>query len=86
MLSSACKTRPLPSRLVRGLATLAVVGCMSVTLTGCQSTTGGQTLPSGYYLEDDVQYFPSGPEFLLTNQVQALEQYKLEQEAAQENQ
>lgn len=47
---------------------------------GCQTTVGGQTLPSAYYLADDVQYFPAGPEFKLTNQVQALEEYKLERE------
>lgn len=47
--------------------------------TGCQSTVGGQTLPSAYYLRDDVQYFPSGPEFKLTRQVEAIEEYKLQQ-------
>lgn len=41
---------------------------------------GGQTLPSATYLEDDVQYFPAGPEFKLTNQVEAARKYKLEQE------
>jgi hypothetical protein len=33
----------------------------------------------------DVQYFPAGDEFLLPNQVRALEQYKLEQEAIRES-
>ena len=47
---------------------------------GCQTTVGGQTLPSSSYLSDDVQYFPAGPEFKLTNQVQAMEEYKLERE------
>lgn len=56
----------------------------AVTATGCQTTVGGQTLPSGYYLRDDVQFFPAGPEFLLSNKVQAMEQYKLEQQALQE--
>lgn len=35
--------------------------------TGCQATVGGQTLPSAWYLDDDVQYFPAGPEFKLPN-------------------
>lgn len=48
--------------------------------TGCQTTVGGQTLPSPYYLTDDIQYFPKGPEFRLTNTVRAMEEYKLEQE------
>lgn len=52
--------------------------------TGCQTTVGGQTLPSAYYLLDDVQYFPHGPEFQLSNQVQALERYRLEREALQD--
>ena len=57
------------------------LGLMGICLmlTGCQSTVGGQTLPSAYYLKDDVQYFPAGPEFKLSNTVQAMEQYKLEQ-------
>lgn len=44
-----------------------------------QTQIGGQTLPSGYYLRDDVQYFPAGPEEQLPNQKRALEQYRLEQ-------
>ena len=43
----------------------------SALFTGCQTTIGGQTLPSPDYLSDDVQYFPAGPEFKLTNQVAA---------------
>ena len=62
-------------------ASLLACGLFSLAATGCQTTTGGQTLPSGYYLRDDVEYFPAGPEFKLANQVRALEQYKLEQGA-----
>jgi hypothetical protein len=60
------------------LSMLACCGLASV-LTGCQTTVGGQTLPSAYYLRDDVQYFPAGPEDLLANSKQAIEQYKLDQ-------
>ncbi|MBM79613.1 MAG: hypothetical protein CMJ78_03340 [Planctomycetaceae bacterium] len=63
-----------------GSALLAAALLASSVLTGCQTTVGGQTLPSGYYLFDDVQYFPAGPEYLLPNQLQALEQYKLEKQ------
>ena len=49
-------------------------------LTGCQSQVGGQTLPSAYYLRDDVQYFPHGPEFKLTEQERVLNEYKLERD------
>lgn len=52
----------------------------SAFLTGCQTTIGGQTLPSPDYLTDDVQYFPAGPEFKLTRQVEASRKYQIEQE------
>ena len=41
--------------LLLALALVAGVG-----LTGCQSDFGGQSLPSPYYMSDDVQYFPPG--------------------------
>ena len=56
----------------------------AVALTGCQASVGGQTLPSPYYLRDDVQYFPHGPEFKLTEQVRALDEYKLERDLIQQ--
>ncbi len=43
------------------------------TLVGCQVDVGGQTLPSPYYTQDDVQYFPPGTEFYLSNEAAALE-------------
>lgn len=46
-----------------------------------QTNMGGQTLPSAYYLRDDVQYYPAGPEEQLPNLKRALRQYKLEQDA-----
>ena len=59
-------------------------GALSLASTGCQSSVGGQTLPSAYYLRDDVQYFPAGPEFLLPNQQRVLQQYRLEQAAVRQ--
>ncbi len=58
------------------LSGLGSVGCM-------QTNMGGQTLPSAYYLDDDVQYFPKGPETRLSNQIRALERYKVEREGFQ---
>ncbi|MCA8999585.1 MAG: hypothetical protein KDA80_21500 [Planctomycetaceae bacterium] len=49
-------------------------------LCGCQTHMGGQTLPSAYYLRDDVQYFPAGPETQLPNKRRAIEEYKASQE------
>jgi hypothetical protein len=61
---------------------LLVVGCAALcsSAVGCQTTVGGQTLPSPNYLRDDLAYFPPGPEFKLTRQVQAMEEYKLRQQ------
>ncbi len=47
-------------------------------LTGCQVDVGGQTLPSAYYLQDDIQYFPAGPEFKLSREAAAQKAYKKE--------
>ena len=63
-----------------GLALFATAGLVLISATGCQTTIGGQTLPSAYYLTDDVQYFPAGPPDKLYQERRALEQYKAEQE------
>ena len=53
-----------------GMLVLAVTG--PALVTGCQVDVGGQTLPSAYYLQDDIQYFPAGPEFKLSKEAAAL--------------
>ena len=52
------------------------------SLQGCQTTTGGQTLPSATSLRDDVQYSPSGAEEQLYNQRRAINEYNAAQAAA----
>ena len=52
--------------------------CIGISLTGCQVDYGGQTLPSAYYLQDDIQYFPAGPEFKLSKEAAAQKAYKKE--------
>ena len=44
----------------------------ALSATGCQVDIGGQTLPSPYYMSDDVQYFAPGPEFKLAKEAAAL--------------
>lgn len=58
-----------------------VLGCLlaSATVSGCQTTVGGQTLPSATYLRDDVQFFRAGPEYKLYNTERAMEQYRASQ-------
>jgi hypothetical protein len=68
------------------LSRAALLGCslFALAATGCQTHIGGQTLPSAYYITDDVQYFPAGPEDKLFNERRALEEYKLEQQSIRE--
>lgn len=53
--------KPSKSQMSWVLASI-VAGMGLTSLTGCQTTIAGQTHPSAYYLYDDVQYFPAGPE------------------------
>ena len=62
-------------RAICGLSFVAALPAV-----GCQYDVGGQTLPSGYYLKDDIQYFPPGPEFKLTREAAAMKQFNAEQE------
>ena len=63
------------NRRLRSVAFAVIVSCAVPALTGCQVDIGGQTLPSAHYLDDDVQYFPPGPEFMLANEAAAMDQY-----------
>ena len=54
---------------------VAAVGLLSlVTATGCQVDVSGQTLPSPYWLFDDVQYFAPGTEFKLSREAAAMQE------------
>jgi hypothetical protein len=69
--------RHLLRTLLLGLGLLA-----GAALPGCQSEFGGQTLPSPYYMQDDVQYFPPGPEFKLAREAAAMKAYNQDQTPA----
>lgn len=56
------------------VAALVVAACPA--LTGCSMDIAGQTLPSPYYLTDDVQYYAPGPEFKLANEAAAMKAQK----------
>lgn len=51
--------------------------------TGCQVDVGGQTLPNPYYQTDDIQYFPPGPEFKLSQEAANLQAFQESQAAEQ---
>jgi len=53
---------------------------LSVGLTGCQVDVGGQTLPSPYYMKDDIQYFPPGTQFKLSREAAAMKEYSAQQQ------
>ena len=69
------------SRMKKRSLTLLFCGCAIVSCfatTGCQVSIGGQTLPSGYFLQDDIQYFPRGPEFKLSKEAAELKEARAE--------
>jgi len=68
----------LVPRLVPRLLTVAACVAAGLAAPGCQVDVGGQTLPSAYYLQDDIQYFPAGPEFKLSKEAAAQKAYKKE--------
>ena len=58
----------------------------SIGLTGCQVDVGGQTLPSPYYMKDDIQYFPPGSQFKLSREAAAMKEYSAQQQSQQQPQ
>ena len=65
--------------------TLCGIGLALVALssTGCQGVYNGQTLPSPWYILDDIQYFPPGTEFKLSREAAAMKAYKADLQAQQ---
>jgi hypothetical protein len=61
----------------------SMLGLASVVSTGCQIDAGGQTLPSPYFIYDDVQYFAPGPEFKLANEAAAMQQDRAQRQLEQ---
>lgn len=55
------------------------MGLIALSSSGCQVHLGGQSLPSAYYLSDDVQYSAPGPEFNLSREAAAMKAYQAEQ-------
>jgi hypothetical protein len=52
----------------------AILCSAAALLTGCQVEYAGQTLPSPYYLSDDIQYYAPGPEFKLAREAAAMQE------------
>lgn len=62
-------SRCQPWKAAAALMVAALLG-----MTGCQVEVGGQTLPSPFYLSDDVQYYAPGPSFKLAREATALKE------------
>jgi hypothetical protein len=62
-------------------AVLLGAGLTALSMTGCQAHIGGQTLPSPYYLTDDVQYFAPGSENKLAHESAAMKAFDADQTA-----
>ncbi len=65
---------PSTIALFSGLCLLA-----SSCLTGCQTAPGSNPLPSANYLDGQVQYFPTGSKFKLTQEAAAMKAYHEQQ-------
>ena len=65
------------------VSTLGLAACLCTS--GCQMSIGGQTLPSPYYLDDDVQYYAPGTEFKLPKEAAAQKAAKADQELRRVN-
>ena len=70
-----------PTRTATILGTL-LISSASIFSTGCQIDVAGQTLPSPYYMSDDLQHFSAGPEFKLSNEAAAMKAQTADVESA----
>jgi hypothetical protein len=72
----------VPLNLSRVLMLAVAAGGLAGSI-GCQVEIGGQTLPSGYYLSDDVQYYPPAPQtFKLSREAAAIAEAQAEVEGS----
>lgn len=76
------KTGGKKTLLTKAILSLGVLGLAAST--GCQVDVGGQVLPSPYYFDQDIAYFPKGAEFKLQREATAMKQYRDEQAASEE--
>ena len=69
--------------LLGGLLAAALFGALPF-LTGCQLSQNGQTLPSPWYLDNKIQFFPAGNEFQYQQEVDRMKKEQVDRELAQE--
>ncbi len=69
--------------LIGGVMSILAAGALGL-LTGCQMTQNGQTLPSPYYLDNQIQYFPAGNEFQFQGEVDRMKREQVNRQLSQE--
>lgn len=60
-------------RSIKTIAGCAGLGLAFAGLSGCQTYTGGMTLPSPHYLKHRPQYFQPDPAFPLQREVDSMQ-------------
>lgn len=67
-------SRSMSKHLVSWKLALLLIWPALTLSTGCQMDIAGQTLPSPWYLTDDIQYYAPGPEFKLAREAAAMQE------------
>lgn len=71
------------STTVRRIMSGMVFAMVCVATTGCQTYQLGQVLPTPYFMRDDIQYFPKGPQHPLANELNAMQAAEAEHQAGE---
>ena len=69
--------------IIGGLMAVLASGALTA-LTGCQLTQNWQTLPSPYYLDNQIQYFPAGHEVQFQGEVDRMKREQVNRQLSQE--
>ncbi len=69
---------PRRSKARRMVAWAGIALGLALPTVGCQVEYAGMTLPSGKYMNDDVQYFAPGPDFPWANTQAATQRARMQ--------
>ncbi len=69
---------PRRSKARRMVALAGIALGLALPTVGCQVEYAGMTLPSGKYMNDDVQYFAPGPDFPWANTQAATQRARMQ--------
>jgi hypothetical protein len=70
-------------RLVLGCTLLAMGTCAVVAISGYLPLPTRRQTTDVWYIDENIQYFPPGPEFKLSREAAAMKAYKADLEAQQ---